>query len=59
MHKGEWTIKFNKLYKGSLLLNDDTSIAEKISSDTGLLSTVFMMDTRIATNISKDDGTKP
>jgi len=40
-------------------LNDDTSIAEKISSDTGLLSTVFMMDTRIATNISKDDGTKP
>ncbi|GEM_PF-499036 len=57
--EGEWTINYNNLCKGSYSLNNDTIIADKISSNTGLLSTIFMMDTRIATNISKEDGTKP
>lgn len=59
VYKGDWSISYNELYKGSNSLNNDSIIADKISSNTEFISTIFMVDTRIATNISKDDGTKP
>ncbi|ODM27855.1 cache domain-containing protein [Acetivibrio mesophilus] len=58
-YKGNWTVSYDKLYKGSNSLNNDSVIADKIGSDTEFISTIFMGDTRIATNISKADGTKP
>ncbi|MFZ5987716.1 MAG: cache domain-containing protein [Bacillota bacterium] len=59
LYKGDWSIEDNKLYKGINSLNDNPIIVDKISSNTEYISTIFMGDTMISTNILKADGTRP
>jgi hypothetical protein len=57
-YPGDWKIDGDKLYKGSKLINDDTAIVDMIKEKTGSLATIFMGDTRIATNVTKADGSR-
>jgi hypothetical protein len=58
LYKGDWSINDDKLYKGTNSLNDDSFIVDMISSNTGSLSTIFMGDTSVSTNVLKTDGTR-
>lgn len=57
-YKGSWSIKDGKLYKGDYLINEDCTIADEITEKTQSYATIFMMDTRVATSILKEDGSK-
>ena len=57
-YPGDWRVDGDKLYKGDKLINDDTSIVDAIKENTGSLATIFMGDTRVATNVTKDDGSR-
>jgi CBS domain-containing membrane protein len=47
------------LYAGSVALNDNSAVVDKIKSLVGGTATIFRGDMRIATNVTKDDGTTP
>lgn len=57
-YPGDWRVDGDKLYKGDKLINDDTSIVDAIKENTGSLATIFIGDTRIATNVNKADGSR-
>jgi|GEM_PF-1302771 len=54
----DFKIEDGKLKAGDTVLNDMNDLADKVVSQVGGNMTVFMMDTRIATNVKKDDGTR-
>jgi methyl-accepting chemotaxis protein len=45
-----------KMYAGDTVLNDNTEIVDRIKEVAGGTATIFMGDTRIATNVMKPDG---
>ncbi|WP_052130028.1 methyl-accepting chemotaxis protein [Ureibacillus sinduriensis] len=53
-YPGHWEIKDGKLYKGSVMINDNVDLVDAIGEDTGDTVTIFQGDTRIATNVMKD-----
>lgn len=55
---GDWEIRGEKLYKGDICLNGNTEIIDKIKNETGNLTTIFMNDTRVATAVLLDDGSR-
>jgi methyl-accepting chemotaxis protein len=55
-YPGEWKISDDKLYKGATLINDNFGLVDEISKDTGILSTIFLKDTRVSTNVKGEDG---
>jgi methyl-accepting chemotaxis protein len=58
---GDWNIKDNKLYKGSVLINlspEIYSVIDGIGKDTEGYFTIFQGNKRIATNVLKDDGSR-
>ena len=57
-YPGDWRVDGDKLYKGDKLINDDTGIVDIIKENTGSLATIFMGDTRVATNVTKADGSR-
>lgn len=57
-YPGEWHVEGEKLYKGKVLLNGNSSLVDEINMLTGDSSTVFLRDTRIATTVKKEDGTR-
>ncbi|MDD4504702.1 MAG: methyl-accepting chemotaxis protein [Clostridiaceae bacterium] len=57
-YPGDWRVDGDKLYKGNKLINDDTGIVDIIKENTGSLATIFMGDTRVATNVTKADGSR-
>lgn len=61
-YPGEWEVKGDKLYKGSTLINDNEEIVDDIGGDLGDTVTIFLNDTRVATNVMVGDkravGTK-
>jgi methyl-accepting chemotaxis protein len=48
---GEWEIKNNQLYRGQQAFNENFELVDTIGRDTGDTVTIFMGDTRIATNV--------
>ncbi|WP_409300724.1 methyl-accepting chemotaxis protein [Peribacillus sp. SCS-155] len=48
---GSWHVKGDKLYKGSTLMNENYELVDSIGQDTGDTVTIFLGDTRIATNV--------
>jgi methyl-accepting chemotaxis protein len=54
-YPGNWSIKNNKLYKGTKLMNGDTILVDMVKHFTGACSTIFLYDTRVSTNIM-DNG---
>ena len=54
----DFYIQGDKLYAGSHLLNNNNQLVDKIKNLVGGTATIFMGDTRVATNVIKDDGTR-
>lgn len=50
-YPGEWEVKGDKLYKGNTLINENYKIVDEVGADTGDTVTIFLDDTRIATNV--------
>ncbi|MBM7661568.1 methyl-accepting chemotaxis protein [Bacillus mesophilus] len=53
-YPGDWQVKDGQLYKGMTLMNENYEVVDKIGEDTGDTVTVFLGDTRIATNVMKE-----
>lgn len=51
---GEWQIKDNQLYKGTEVMNNNTSLIKKIADASNDTVTIFQEDTRVATNVMLD-----
>lgn len=55
---GDWTVKDGDLYKGSVKMNDNFEIVDKIGELTGDTVTIFQGDTRVSTNVKGADGNR-
>lgn len=53
-YPGDWQVEGDKLLKGSKIINDDSELVDAIKADTDSISTIFLHDTRIATNVMID-----
>jgi methyl-accepting chemotaxis protein len=50
-YPGEWKVDGDKLFKGNVLLNEETAFVDAIKESTNSPATIFLGDTRIATNV--------
>ncbi|HEU4964351.1 MAG TPA: methyl-accepting chemotaxis protein [Bacilli bacterium] len=57
-YPGDWEVRGDKLYKGDQLLNGDEALVDQIGKVTGDTVTIFLGDTRVATNVKEEDGTR-
>ncbi len=57
-YPGEWSIQGDKLYKGSVLMNENYKVVDLILEDTGAAATLFLGDTRISTNVRNAEGNR-
>lgn len=55
-YPGDWKVDGDKLYKGNSVISGDFAIVDEIKEKAGVYATVFMMDTRVTTNIKDADG---
>ncbi|MCW2248654.1 methyl-accepting chemotaxis protein [Azospirillum fermentarium] len=53
-----YSIRDGALYVGDTRLDGDTTVVDTVRGLTGGMATVFRGDTRVATNVLKDDGTR-
>ncbi len=53
-YPGSWKLEGDQLYKGEVLINENYDIVDDISEKTGMLATIFAMDTRISTTVKND-----
>lgn len=57
MYPGEWRVEEDKLYKGETLINNNHQLVDKIGQLTnGDTVTIFLGNTRVATNVILEDG---
>jgi methyl-accepting chemotaxis protein len=54
-YPGEWRVEGGLLYKGDNVINGQHEIVDRIGNLTGDTVTIFSGDTRVATNVTKDD----
>ena len=54
----DFYIQDGKLYAGTHILNNNNQLVDKIKDLVGGTATIFMEDTRIATNVIREDGTR-
>lgn len=57
-YPGNWRIKDGNLYKGNTLMNNRYDIVDEIGNLTGDTVTIFQGNTRVATNVKMQDGTR-
>lgn len=57
-YPGPWSVQGDQLYKGDTLINNNTEIVDRIRQLTGDSCTIFLKDTRITTNVKKQDGSR-
>lgn len=57
-YTGEWEVRGDQLYKGEQVMNENFSIVDEVGTLTGDTVTIFLGNTRIATNVLKNDGTR-
>ncbi len=55
-YPGNWNLDGDKLYKGDVLMNENYEVVDDFSKNTGILSTLFAMDTRVATTVKDEAG---
>lgn len=53
-YPGGWRADGDKLYKGNMLINEDTSFVDELKEATNSPATIFLGDTRVATNVIKE-----
>jgi methyl-accepting chemotaxis protein len=54
----DYTLKDGELYKGKLNVTEDTDVIDNFVADTNMSVTLFYGDTRMATTIKGDSGTR-
>src|SRR5690606_23901697 len=52
------SIKNGELYKGDVRINENYDIVDEIAEKTGDTVTIFLGDTRVTTNVKKEDGSR-
>lgn len=57
-YPGDWSIINGQLYKGAVLMNGNHELVDEVQKQTHSLVTIFMRDTRIATTVLKNDGSR-
>jgi methyl-accepting chemotaxis protein len=55
-YPGEWSADGSSLYKGDKLMNENYEVVDELSEKTGILATLFLGDTRIATTVKNEQG---
>ena len=53
-YPGDWRLEGDQLYKGDTLINENYDVVDDITDQTGILATIFAMDTRISTTVRND-----
>lgn len=54
-YPGNWELVDGKLYKGNVLMEENYEIVDRIGKLTGNTATIFKGDTRVATNVIRDN----
>ena len=57
-YPGPWALRDGTLFKGEHALNDDTAFVDRVRSLSGAATTVFARDLRVATNVTRPDGSR-
>lgn len=57
-YPGEWRAENGTLYKGETVMNDNNDLLDELQKNTGCVITLFAGDTRVATNIYQENGTR-
>lgn len=55
---GKWSVQDGKLLKGETVMNDNVAMVDLIGKNTGDNVTIFLGDTRIATNVTNASGAR-
>lgn len=55
-YPGAWKIEGNLLYKGDTVMNENFEFVDEFGAYGDVTTTIFMMDTRIATNLKDENG---
>lgn len=55
-YPGAWEVKSNRIYKGDVLISGNNSLIDEIGAITESSVTVFLGNTRVATNVQKKTG---
>lgn len=58
LYPGRWSIRDGKLFKGETQMNDNFALVDKLGDNTGDHVTIFMGDTRIATTVKTEGGSR-
>ncbi|ERK30376.1 methyl-accepting chemotaxis protein [Clostridium intestinale] len=53
-YPGNWRVEGDKLYKGSTIINNNTEFVDTVKEATNSPTTIFLGDTRVATNVITD-----
>ena len=56
---GDWSVKNDTLYKGTVKVDGNFELADRLKSLSGDHVTIFRGDTRVATSFQGDDGKRP
>lgn len=57
-YPGQWKVEGDKLYKGETLMNENYDLIDRFTEGTDVLATLFIQDTRIATNVIDESGNR-
>ena len=57
-YPGDWRLEAGTLRKGAHPLNGDEALVDRIRALSGAAATVFARDLRVATNVTKPDGSR-
>lgn len=57
-YPGDWSLVGDELYKGDILINNNFTIVDEFSSNTGIVATIFAMDTRVSTTAKDEQGNR-
>ena len=53
-YPGNWKVEGDKLYKGNTIINNNTEFVDTVKEATNSPTTIFLGDTRVATNVITD-----
>jgi methyl-accepting chemotaxis protein len=57
-YPGDWSVRDEKLYKGEQMIEGETTVVDEIKKSTNSVATIFRGNTRVATCVLKDDGSR-
>ena len=57
-YPGAWSLRDGVLRKGERAFNDDAALVDRVKASSGASATFFAGDLRVATNVTKADGTR-